>query len=137
MMKKALYLALLSILIFGGLLAVVSCGSSSATTPATTPTTNTQVKPPAGGTTGPDFKPAAVTIKDFAFSPETLTVSIGTTVTWTNEDSVSHIINERTLIFDSGMLARGKSYSFTFNEAGNFEYYCTIHPTMVGHIIVK
>ena len=136
-MKKALYLALLSILIVGGLLVVVSCGSSSATTTATTPTTNTQVKPPAGGTTGPDFKPAAVTIKDFAFSPETLTVSIGTTVTWTNEDSVSHIINERRLIFDSGMLARGKSYSFTFNEAGNFEYYCTIHPTMVGHIIVK
>lgn len=136
-MKKALYLALLSILIVGGLLAVVSCGSSSATTPATTPTTGTQVQPPPGGTTGPDFKPATVTIKDFAFSPETLTVSIGTTVTWTNEDSVSHIVGSRTMVFTSDLLAHGKSYSFTFNDAGTFEYYCTIHPTMVGHIIVK
>jgi plastocyanin len=78
-----------------------------------------------------------VTISGFAFSPATLNISIGTTVTWTNEDSVNHTVTSPSAGFDSGTLANGTTFSHTFNAAGDFEYHCTIHSSMVGHIIVK
>jgi len=132
-MKKTLYLALLYVLVIAGLLAAASCGTSSTTTPGT----GAQTSPPPGGTTGPDFKPAAVTIQDFAFSPATITVAIGTTVTWTNEDSATHTVTSKTGLFNSGELSNGASFSYTFTAAGDYEYYCSIHPSMVGHVIVK
>ena len=132
-MKKVSYLALVGVLVITGLLAAVSCKSSNATTPPG----GAQTSPPPGGTTGPDFKPAAVEIKDFAYNPATITVAIGTTVTWTNKDSAPHSVTERERTFDSALLFTGATFSHTFNEAGDVEYYCTVHPTMVGHVIVK
>lgn len=132
-MKKTLYLALLYVLVIAGLLAAASCGTSSTTTPGT----GAQTSPPPGGTTGPDFKPASVTIQDFAFSPATITVAIGTTVTWTNEDSATHTVTSKTGLFNSGELSNGASFSNTFTAAGDYEYYCSIHTSMVGHVIVK
>ncbi len=76
-----------------------------------------------------------VMIKDFAFSPSTLTVKKGTTVTWTNEDSAPHTATSGD-VFDSGNLGTGQSFSYTFDEAGTFDYICTIHPSMEGAIIV-
>jgi len=134
-MKKLIILIVSGVLIIMGLLGAVSCSASSGS--STTPGTGLQTSPPPGGTTGPDFKPAAVEIKDLAFSPATLTVAIGTTVTWTNQDSVNHTVTSRTGIFDSGIMSRGDTYSLTFNDVGDFEYYCTLHPDMVGHVIVK
>jgi plastocyanin len=133
-MKRALYLSLVSVLILVGLLGAVSCGSSSTTTSAASPSTGTQAQPTSGGATGPS---AAVTIKDKAFSPETLTVSVGTTVTWTNKDPMSHIVSARDRLFMSDLLGEGKSFSYTFTTAGTYEYYCTIHPTMAGKVIVQ
>jgi plastocyanin len=133
-MKRALYLSLLGVLVIMGLLAAVSCGSSTATTK---PGGGLQTSPPPGTTTGPDIKPFAVTIKDMAFSPATVEVAIGTTVTWTNEDSLTHTVTSRTGIFDSGSMSKGMIFSHTFNNVGDFEYFCSIHTSMVGHIIVK
>jgi plastocyanin len=133
-MKKWFWVVL-GLLVVVGMLGVVSCSSSSPL--ITTPGGNTQVKPTPGGTTGPDFKPAAVDIKNLAFSPATLTVSIGTTVTWTNDDSMTHTVTSNSGVFDSGDLPQGKTFSFTFNTAGTFDYHCAIHPSMVGHIIVQ
>ncbi len=78
-----------------------------------------------------------VTIKNFAFDPATLTISKGTTVTWTNEDSVPHQIVSDSNAFSSSPLGKGQTYSFTFSEIGTFSYHCAIHPSMKGTIAVK
>jgi amicyanin len=79
----------------------------------------------------------AVTVADFAFSPATLTITAGDTVTWTNDDSAVHTATSTTGGFDSGDLAQGASYSFTFTEPGTYDYLCTPHPTMTGQIVVQ
>jgi plastocyanin len=78
-----------------------------------------------------------VAIKDFDYAPGTITVKKGTTVTWTNEDSVAHTVTGENGGPDSELLDQGQSYSFTFNEAGTFEYFCKPHPNMVGSVIVE
>jgi amicyanin len=130
---RRLRFLLLAVLMVAGLAAAVSCGAAAM--PAPSPAA--QTKPPAGTTPGPDFKPAAVTIQNFAYSPATLTVPVGTTVTWTNEDSVRHTVTTRTSLFDSGLLSQGQTFSYTFNQKGTYDYYCTVHPYMTGKIIVE
>ena len=77
----------------------------------------------------------AVNIQNFAFNPGTMTVKKGTTVTWANNDSAQHQIKSTT--FNSSQLSKGQSFSFTFNDAGTFDYSCAIHPSMLGKIIVE
>ncbi|WP_241777745.1 cupredoxin family copper-binding protein, partial [Streptomyces sp. CT34] len=77
-----------------------------------------------------------VTIAGFAFSPSTLTVSKGTTVTWTNEDRAPHTVTGSGGL-NSPTLGSGGSYTFTFKTAGTFSYYCAIHPSMHGTVVVK
>jgi plastocyanin len=76
-----------------------------------------------------------VNIQNFAFSPATLTVKKGTAVTWTNNDSAPHQIKSAT--FNSSQFSKGQTFSFTFNDAGTFDYSCAIHPSMLGKIIVE
>ncbi|MCZ7399530.1 MAG: cupredoxin family copper-binding protein [Candidatus Methanoperedens sp.] len=94
-----------------------------------------------GCTYGPktETQPAApntVEIKGFAFNPDTITIAKGTTVTWTNQDSVQHTVTGIGNDIDSPILSPGQTYSFTFNDTGTFEYQCHIHPTMKGKVIV-
>lgn len=79
-----------------------------------------------------------VTIANFAFSPANITVKKGTTVTWTNQDSIAHTVTESDSQNGpaSSDLAKGKSYSFTYSTLGTFKYHCTIHPDMVGTVTV-
>ena len=79
----------------------------------------------------------AVDIANFAFSPQTLTIQVGDTVTWTNRDDVQHSATSTTGAFDSGLRPQGQSYSFTFTEPGTYDYLCTPHPTMTGQIVVQ
>ena len=81
----------------------------------------------------------AVEISNFAFSPATLNIKVGTTVTWTNRDSARHDVvadDESPDAPSSELLGRGESYSFTFNKAGTYSYYCTPHPNMQAKVIV-
>lgn len=78
-----------------------------------------------------------VTIKDFAFAPATLTVAVGDTVTWTNNDSAIHTVTADDGSFDSGDLAQGDTFTQTFDTAGTFAYHCAMHPSMVAEIVVK
>lgn len=95
------------------------------------------------GKSAVDAKPVAtdtVVIKGFTFSPANITVKAGTTVTWTNQDSVTHTVTADTASSDapdSGDLASGKSYSFTFQKAGTYMYHCAIHPNMVAMVTVQ
>jgi len=110
----------------------------------TAPKTETQ---PTGGipasTTNAEQKQTTTTafsveIKSFAFNPETITISRGSTVTWTQFDTVPHTIKSvGSDVINSPSLSKGQTYSHTFNEAGTFEYYCSIHPSMKGKIIVN
>jgi plastocyanin len=80
-----------------------------------------------------------VAIDNFAFGPATLTVPRGTTVTWTNKDDDPHTVvsDSDPKLFKSGALDTDDTFTFTFNDAGTFKYFCTIHPRMQGTVIVQ
>jgi len=83
--------------------------------------------------------PAEVTLAGFAFKPRTLTIKKGTTVTWTNQDLVTHTVTadaDSALNFSSPSLSRGDTYQLTFNSLGTFNYHCSPHPQMKAQIIV-
>jgi plastocyanin len=79
----------------------------------------------------------SVTIKNLSFEPVTRTVSVGTKVTWTNNDSMDHTVTSDDGIFNLGTLGPGQSGSYTFTSSGTYPYHCTIHTSMKGTIIVK
>ena len=76
-----------------------------------------------------------VTVENFNFSPASLTIKEGTTVTWINQDSAPHQIKSNT--FNSSTLNKGGNFQFTFSTAGEYSYFCSIHPSMQGRIIVQ
>jgi plastocyanin len=78
-----------------------------------------------------------ITIDNFTFTPKELTVAVGTTVKWVNHDDIPHTVVEKKTTFRSKALDTDDSYSFTFTSAGTFDYFCGLHPHMVGQIIVK
>ena len=76
-------------------------------------------------------------IKNFAFSPAQITVNKGDTVVWTNNDTAPHTVTGDNGGPDSPTLQNGATYSYTFNTAGTFPYYCSIHPMMKGIVTVQ
>ena len=78
-----------------------------------------------------------VMIDNFTFSPKELTVAAGTTVKWVNHDDIPHTVANKDKLFRSMALDTDDSYSYTFATAGTFDYFCGLHPYMVGKIIVK
>lgn len=98
---------------------------------------NSMGNPTAGGT-GATGSGTSITIQNFAFSPQTLNVKAGDTVTWTNEDSVGHkIASDTGSELGSDTLQNGATYSHTFSAAGTYAYHCAIHPSMKGTIVVS
>jgi plastocyanin len=87
----------------------------------------------------PTTAPAEVEIKidNFTFSPATVTIAPGTKVTWINHDDIPHTATSTTKLFNSKALDTDEKYSFTFDKAGTFPYFCAVHPHMTGQIIVK
>ncbi len=81
--------------------------------------------------------PNEVFIEGMAFNPSTITVTAGTTITWTNKDPVNHTVTSTTNLFDSGSKSTNGVFSHTFPTAGIFPYYCTIHPYMTATVIVN
>ena len=78
---------------------------------------------------------STVAIIKFAFMPTETTIKKGTEVTWTNEDSVAHDVTSQG--FKSELLKQGDTFSYTFSEPGEYQYYCSLHPSMKGKIIVE
>ena len=79
----------------------------------------------------------AVKIGNFTFSPEKITVKVGTTVTWTNEDDIPHTVVEKGLKFRSKALDTDDKFSFTFTAPGVYDYFCSLHPHMTGAVVVQ
>jgi amicyanin len=80
---------------------------------------------------------SVVTIDNFTFTAPELTVAVGTTVKWVNHDDIPHSVVDKNKAFRSKALDTDDSYSFTFASAGTFDYFCGLHPHMMGKIIVK
>ena len=78
-----------------------------------------------------------ITIDNFTFTPKELTIAVGTTVKWVNHDDIPHTVVEKKTTFRSKALDTDDSYSFTFASAGTFDYFCGLHPHMVGKVIVN
>jgi plastocyanin len=78
-----------------------------------------------------------VKIDDFAFCPPSLTVKIQAAVTWLHKDDIPHTVVSKMRVFKSNALDTDDSFSFTYNEAGTYEYFCSLHPHMTGTIVVQ
>jgi plastocyanin len=80
---------------------------------------------------------AAVNIDNFVFGPQTITVPVGATVTWTNKDDIPHTSVSTEGVFKSKVLDTDEKFSYKFEKAGTYPYYCTIHPKMTGKVVVQ
>jgi len=77
-----------------------------------------------------------ITIESNSFKPDSLTIKAGDTVTWINKDGYSHTVASKNGEFDSGNMAGGAKFSFTFDKEGTYDYICSIHTFMTGKIVV-
>jgi plastocyanin len=100
-------------------------GGASASAPAASSSGST------GGGGG-----SMVEVKNFSFTPQTLTVPVGTTVTWKFDDTTDHTVTANDNSFTSQPLMGGKTYTHTFTTAGKVDYHCSIHPDMTASIVV-
>jgi len=80
---------------------------------------------------------AEVRVDNFTFGPDTLTVPANSTVTWVNKDDIPHVIASNDGLFKSKALDTDQKYSYTFTKTGTYPYYCSIHPKMVGKVVVQ
>jgi plastocyanin len=80
---------------------------------------------------------AEVKIDNFSFGPASVTVPVGSTITWTNHDDVPHVVASDDKIFKSKALDTDDRFSFTFTKPGTYEYFCAIHPKMTAKIVVQ
>ena len=93
---------------------------------------NTSNATPSVGT-----KSESVAMRDFAFSPGNLQVPVGATVTFTNDDAAPHTATAQDGSWDTGLLNKGDSKAITFDQAGDYEYYCKVHPAMIARLTVR
>jgi plastocyanin len=124
-MRKRSSKALLSALALATLLLLAACGGGGSAGGGTKGI----------GSAGPT--PGAIVMKDFSFQPGSIDVTAGTSVTWTNDDPEAHTVTADDNSFDSKQMASGQTFSFTFQKAGTYKYHCSIHPSMVGQVVVK
>ncbi len=125
----------------GAMLLLAACGPGAASqVPAQAPTVAPMAMPTAMPT-APSASVAAagnqVTIDNFSFAPQTLTVPAGTTVTWTNQDDTAHTVTSDEHVFGSAGLDTGDKFTYTFAKPGVFKYHCSLHPQMTGTVIVR
>ena len=116
MKTKLVYVALV---LLSGIILIYSCSKSYNNTPM------------------PMGSAASVSIQNMAFTPDTLRIKTGTTVTWNNMDGVTHTVTSLNGLFDSGNLGAGFTFHYTFAMSGTFAYHCLIHSAMKGVVIVS
>src|SRR6202051_4104923 len=87
--------------------------------------------------TQPSSTAAEVKIDNFTFGPQTITVPAGTTVTWTNKDDIPHTVVSTDGVFKSKVRDTDEQFSYKFDKAGTYSYYCSVHPKMTGKVVVQ
>lgn len=136
MNKVLTVIVVVIVLAVGGWLAFgnKSNNNSSSSNSSATQNSNTSNK---ANQTSPSGQ---VSIQNMLFTPSQVTIAKGGSVTWTNNDSITHtVVDDLSNVGGpaSGDIAPGQSYTFTFNKTGSFQYHCSIHPSMRGTIVVK
>ena len=118
-----------SVLTIAGLTAALVLGTLVVCTGQSSHVANAQEKMPS----------IEVKIDNFSFGPATLTVPVGSTVTWTNRDDIPHTVvsTDDPKTFKSKVLDTDEKFSFTFSKAGTYPYFCSIHPKMTGKVVVQ
>ena len=86
---------------------------------------------------GENAKQSEIRVDNFTFAPDTITVPVNSTVTWVNKDDIPHVIVSDDGVFKSKALDTDQKYSYTFSKAGTYQYFCAIHPKMVGKVVVQ
>lgn len=132
--ELAIFIVLLSVFL------AIGCAGKEPATPAEKPAVTpveTPVAPVSDVTPQPvdEGKIVEVNIQNSAFNPQSVAISTGDTVRWTNMDSATHTVRGPT--FESKVLEKGDTYEFLFTDAGTYNYDCSIHPSMKGTVVVK
>jgi plastocyanin len=91
------------------------------------------------GKTAQEKSATEVKIDNFSFSPATVTVPAGTSVTWVNRDDIPHTVvsTDDPRVFKSKVLDTDEKFSFTFDKPGTYSYFCSVHPKMTGKVVVQ
>ena len=127
-MKKILVI-LVALIVMGGVYYLTADNETQIPTPTPTSSTSAVETPTSSNVT--------VNIKNFVFDPATISVKPGTRVTWVNNDSVPHTVtSDSGSLLNSGTLAPGQSFSFSFSSVTSVNYHCALHPAMKGTVIV-
>ncbi|WP_051344383.1 multicopper oxidase domain-containing protein [Alicyclobacillus herbarius] len=132
-MKQHLYPALVVLTALGLAITTAGCQTTAATDHPTSASTSSVTT---------DKKQVTVKMSQLAYSPQTLHVTVGTTVTWRNDDTMAHTVTSgqqphKDGRFDSGNLDPGQTFSYTFKKPGRYPYFCTYHPGMTGTVVVS
>lgn len=117
-------------------LVVGATGGTPPASPAASPAASPGASPAASPVTSAEV---TVQIKDFYMDPATITVKPGTKVTWINIGPTIHTTTStaKPAVWDSGILQVGRKYSYVFTKPGEYPYWCSLHPQMLGKVIVK
>jgi len=121
--------------VIGSVILLVILGISNSCTKSTDSMTGMGNTTGTGAKGGPGVN--EVWIQGMAYNPSTITVTAGTTITWTNKDAVGHTVTSSQALFDSGLIGTNMTWSHLFDTAGTFTYYCTVHPSMTATVVVK
>ena len=117
------------------LCSAAACGGYSSPAMSTSP--SPAPTPTSGGPAASVAIPTgAQSLGNRAYSPDNLSVAVGSSVTWTNSDGIAHTTTADNGVWNSGTVPAGGRFSFTFQNAGTFTYHCTIHPGMIGTVTV-
>jgi plastocyanin len=118
------------------MLAITATLLSFAPAGVAAPVARTPVRGKAAAGPSAPAGPVAVRISNFTFGPKAVTVKVGQTVTWTNDDDIPHTVVATDKSFRSKVIDTGQSFSFTFTKPGQVAYFCSLHPMMTGKVTV-
>lgn len=137
-MKKLIIAIVVIAVIALGVGVLIGRNNSNSTTPTPSPSPTATTTPPPAQSSTQGTVTGNITIRTMLFTPSQITVKKGEAVKWTNNDDTAHTVTiDHGTGPNSDLIQPGRTYTYTFNQTGSFQYHCSIHPSMRGTIVVK
>jgi len=141
-MKKSIFSVSIMVVLIITIVSIAGCSSDENRESSSKSKTSTTFKSNDQSTASNASAQESVVIKTFMFDPDPVNAKVGTQITWTNQDNINHTVTSGTRdssdgTFDGFIKEKGKTFSFTFEKAGTYEYFCEIHPGMDAKVIVS